>query len=180
MLSTNNISIRTIKEADLEALFNLLNDIESQGEFLPATLTSEIELKAQYLKNGFISDDSQRYLLTNKSNNIIGSIWAFKSVPYFDAIEIGYQIFDQASRGKGYATDALKIFHQYIFESTQVNRIELRIATQNIPSQKVALKIGFKLEGTNKEAAYSKGKLHDMHIYAMLRREYLANSLCRE
>lgn len=179
MLKGNNISIRPIKETDLEALYDLLNDIQSQGEFLPAALTSEIELKSQYQKNGFISEDSQRYLITNKSNEIIGSIWAFKSVPYFDAIEVGYQIFDQTSRGKGHATDALKIFHQYIFESTQVNRIELRIATQNIPSQKVALKIGFKLEGTNKEAAYSKGKVHDMHIYAMLRREYLANSVTR-
>jgi [ribosomal protein S5]-alanine N-acetyltransferase len=45
------------------------------------------------------------------------------------------------------------------------NRLELRIATENKASEKVALKVGFKYEGTNREAAYSKGKLYDMNIY---------------
>ncbi|MES9885192.1 MAG: GNAT family protein [Candidatus Sedimenticola sp. 6PFRAG1] len=175
MLVGSNVHIRTIKEADLEAFFELLNDIDSQGEFLPATLTSETKLKAQYAENGFITDTSEQYVIINKSDEIVGSIWAFKSVPYFDAIEVGYQIFDHENRGKGYAAEALAIFHQYIFETKQVNRIELRIATENEPSKKVALKVGFTLEGTNREAAYSKGKLHDMNIFAMLRREWSAN-----
>ena len=116
MLKGSNIYIRTIKEPDLKALFDLLNDIDSQGAFLPATLTSETKLRSQYVENGFISDTSEQYLITNKAHEIIGSIWAFKSVPYFDAIEVGYQIFDHENRGKGYAADALTAFHQYIFE----------------------------------------------------------------
>lgn len=175
MLNGSNVSIRTIKEADLEALSGFFNDIDSQGEFLPVTLTSEVKLRSQYLENGFISDTSEQYLITNRSDEVIGSIWAFKSVPYFDAIEVGYQIFDHENRSKGYAAEALMVFHQYIFESKQVNRIELRIATENKASEKVALKVGFKPEGTNREAAYSKGKLHDMNVYAMLRREWSAN-----
>ena len=175
MLKGINVSIRTIKEADLESFFDLLNDIDSQGEFLPVSLTSEHKLRSQYLENGFVSDTSEQYLITNWSEEIVGSIWAFKSVPYFDAIEVGYQIFDHENRGKGYASEALAMFYQYIFETKQINRIELRIATENEPSEKVALKVGFTLEGTNREAAYSKGKLHDMKVYAMLRREWLAN-----
>jgi len=175
MLKGSNIYIRIIKEADLESLFYFLNDIDSQGEFLPVTLTSETKLRSQYAENGFISDASEQYLITNKSDEIVGSIWAFKSVPYFDAIEVGYQIFDHENRGKGYAAEALTMFHQYLFEAKQVKRIELRIATENEPSEKVAIKVGFTLEGTNREAAYSKGKLHDMNLYAMLRREWSAN-----
>jgi len=177
MLKGSDINIRTIKETDLKALFYFLNDINSQGEYLPATLTSETRLRSQYAENGFISDASEQYLITNLSDEIVGSIWAFKSVPYFDATEVGYQIFDHKNRGKGYAAEALTIFHQYIFETKQVNRIELRIATQNEPSEKVAIKLGFTLEGTNREAAYSKGKLHDMNVYAMLRREWSANKV---
>ena len=180
MLKGSNINIRTIKEADLNALFDFMNDIDSQGEFLSAILTSITKLRSQYTENGFISDTSEQYLITNKSDKIVGSIWAFKSVPYFDAIEVGYQIFAHESRSKGYASEALAIFHQYIFETKQINRIELRIATENESSKKVALKVGFSLEGTNKEAAYSKGKLHDMNIYAMLRREWSANKSTAE
>lgn len=175
MLKGNNVQIRTIKSADLERLFELLNDIDSQGKFLPAVLTSETKLKNQHSENGFISDTSEQYLIASSSHEIIGLIWAFKSVPYFDAIEVGYQIFDNSNRSKGYATEALTMFYHYIFETKQLNRIELRIATENKASEKVALKVGFTREGTNKEAAYSKGKLHDMNIYAMLRREWSAN-----
>ena len=180
MLKGSNIHIRTIKETDLNALFDFVNDVDSQGAFLPAALTSEIKLRSQYAENGFISDASEQYLITNKSDVIIGSIWAFKSVPYFDAIEVGYQIFDHENRGKGYAGEALIAFHQYLFETKQVNRIELRIASENEASEKVALRVGFKLEGVNREAAYSKGRLHDMNIYAMLRREWLANRVSEE
>ncbi|MCJ8297521.1 MAG: GNAT family N-acetyltransferase [Pseudomonadales bacterium] len=172
MLKGSNICIRTIKEADLEVLFDLLNDIDSLGEFLPVTLTSETKLRSQYAENGFISDKSEQYLITSTEDEIIGSIWSFKSVPYFDALEVGYHIFEGEHRGKGYATQALGLFCDYIFQSTQVNRLELRIATENSPSEKIAIRQGFKLEGTHREAAYSKGKLHDMHTYALLRRQW--------
>jgi RimJ/RimL family protein N-acetyltransferase len=153
-----------------------MNDMESQGEFLPTVLTSAVKLKAEFLENGFISDNSEQYLIVDSANEAVGLIWAFKSVPYFDALEVGYQIFDLANRGKGYAAQALSLLSQYIFESKQVNRVELRIAVNNIASQKVALKVGFTLEGINREAAFSKGKLHDMQVYGMLRREWLANT----
>ena len=172
MLKGNQISVRTIKETDLEILFDLMNDISSQGEFLPITLTSQVKLKSEFLENGFVSDNSEHYLIVDSSDEVVGVIWAFKSVPYFDAIEVGYQIFDLANRGKGYAAQALSLLYQYIFESKRVNRVELRIAVANIASQKVALKVGFTLEGINREAAFSKGKLHDMQVYAMLRSEW--------
>ncbi len=177
MLNGTHVRIRTIKEADIEVYSELVNDIDSQGEFLPATLISDTKLRAQYAENGFISDTLERYLIINTSDEIVGLIWAFKSVPYFDAIEVGYQIFDHKNRGKGYMTEALMMFHRYIFESKQVNRIELRIATENTSSERVALNVGFSLEGTNREAAFSKGKLHDMNIFAMLRREWVANKI---
>jgi RimJ/RimL family protein N-acetyltransferase len=110
----------------------------------------------RYNRDGFLLDTSEQYIITSKTDEILGSIWSFKSAQYFDAVEIGYHIFDYKNRGKGYASQALNLLHIYIFESKQINRIELRIATQNKPSQKVAIKLGFNLEGTKKEAAYSK------------------------
>ena len=174
MLEGHSISIRIIKEQDLEHFLNRINNVENQGSFLPASMTSETRLRGDYAKDGFVSELTERYLITSKSDEILGSIWAFKSVPYFDAIEVGYQIFNPEHRGQGYVTEALTLFQDYLFETKQINRIELRIATENEPSSHVARKIGFILEGTNREAAFSKGRLHDMDIYAMLRSEWLA------
>lgn len=62
-----------------------------------------------------------------------------------------------------------------LFEAFQVNRLEIRVSAGNDESEMVATKCGFNLEGTHREAAYSKGQLYDMRSYALLRREWAAN-----
>lgn len=175
MITGSNVSIRTIQEDDLSELFSLLSDIESKGAFLPLQMQSEVNFKNEFNKNGFLSDLSEKYIIISNQNKIIGLTWLFKSVPYFDAVEIGYQVFNSQNRRKGIATETVKLLSKYIFESRQVNRIEIRTAVDNKASEKVAQKSGFSHEGTNRQAAFSKGKHYDMHIYALLRSEWEAN-----
>jgi len=172
MVIGKNIKIRSIIEQDLSELALLLNDIESSGSFLPNTMVSEVSLKKEFHENGFLSESFSKFLITDHSDHIVGSIWTFKSIPYFDALEVGYYIFNQDNRGNGLATEALALFTSYLFNAKQINRVELRIATENVASEKVAKKVGFVHEGTNREAAFSKGKLYDMHTYSVLRREW--------
>ncbi len=172
MIKGNNIFIRTIKEEDLKELFSLLNDIESKGSFLPTHMQSESKFKNEFNSTGFITESSEKYVILSNTDGIVGLIWAFKSVPYFDAIEIGFHVFNKDNRNKGIATEAVMIFTNFIFESKQVNRVEIRMATGNNASERVAKKSGFKHEGTNRQAAFSKGRHFDMHIYALLRSEW--------
>ncbi len=172
MISSDLLTIRAVKEADLPTFFEHLSDMRSLGEFLPVIMPSETQLRQEFAVDGLIGKDYQRYLIVAPDGEILGYIWAFKSVPYFDAIEVGYQIFSGTQRGKGYVSEALRLFRSYLFESSQVNRLELRIAPDNTGSLKVAEKLGFVREGVCREAAYSKGRLHDMCLYAQLRREW--------
>lgn len=172
MLNGKNIKLRTIMEKDLDQLASLSGSIENLGEYLPTSMVSPATLSKEYHENGFLSESSSKFVITDHSDQIVGSTWAFKAIPYFDAIEVGYHIFKDNHRGKGFATEALLLLTSYLFQSRQVNRIELRISTDNVASERVAKKAGFAHEGTNREAAFSKGKLHDMHTYALLRREW--------
>ncbi len=176
MLRGKNIAIRPVKEADLDQLFGLINDLDSVGPFLPNVWQSEPGFRAEFKNTGFLSSTLSRFVIVDSSDQIIGLTWSFKSVPYFDALEVGYSIFRQESRGKGYASEALKLLCRYLFEACQVNRLEVRVADGNDESERVATKCGFNLEGTHREAAYSKGKLYDMRSYALLRREWAANN----
>ncbi|MEJ1380849.1 MAG: GNAT family protein [Candidatus Sedimenticola sp. (ex Thyasira tokunagai)] len=172
MVIGSNIKIRAIKESELDVLFTLLCDLESKGQFLPIEIQSEANFKKEFNVSGFITEKASKYVLVYANDEIIGLIWVFTSVPYFDAVEIGYQIFNTEHRGKGYATEAVDIFVNYLFESRQVNRIEIRMAVGNQASEKIAQKNSFIHEGTSRQAAYSKGKHHDMHIYSKLRSEW--------
>lgn len=175
MLRGRLINIRPVEANDLSQLHKLQIEIELQGPFLPVSMASETVLRREYEKNGFITESSEKHLVVDAAGEIVGSIWAFRSVPYFDAIEVGFQIFRPSHRGRGFATEAVSLFVSYIFETKQINRIEARVAVENMASEKVITKSGFTLEGVCREAAFSKGKLHDMSLFAMLRSEWSAN-----
>lgn len=175
MIRGKDIAIRPVKEADLDQLFDFINDLDSVGPFLPNVWQSEPSFRAEFESTGFLSSSLSRFVIVDSSNQMVGLTWSFKSVPYFDALEVGYRIFHRAHRGKGYASESLKLLCRYLFEAFQVNRLEIRVSAGNDESEMVATKCGFNLEGTHREAAYSKGQLYDMRSYALLRREWAAN-----
>lgn len=175
MLKGSNVTIRTIREADLSLLADLSGDIEGQGDYLPTSMVSEASLRNEYNKSGFITESWSRYVVLDRNGSLVGMTWAFKSVPYFDALEIGYHIFRKEERGKGYATAAVKLLVEYLFDAKPVNRLEIRVAAGNTASAKVAAKAGFVLEGTHRQAAFSKGKFHDMQTFALLRKDRSAS-----
>jgi len=175
MINGKNLNIRPIAERDLDELILKLGDIESLGDFLPLALVSESNCKREYSENGFIRESGERYVITSESDSLIGSIWMFRSIPYFDSFELGYHIFENEFRGKGYATESVSLLSDFVFKSRQVNRLEIRMASDDEVSEKVALRSGFTHEGTSREAAFSNGKHHDMHTYSLLRREWSAN-----
>jgi RimJ/RimL family protein N-acetyltransferase len=71
-----------------------------------------------------------------KQDTIIGSLFMMKTVPYFDAMEIGYTIYDKENHSKGYTTEALSLFVEYIFKIKLINRLEIRILPSHIASEK--------------------------------------------
>ncbi|MCV6610075.1 MAG: GNAT family N-acetyltransferase, partial [Amphritea sp.] len=162
MIRGSKVAIRPVKRTDLDRLLDLINDLDSAGQFLPSIWQSEAEFRSEFEKNGFLSEALSRFVMVDSDDQLVGLLWSFRSIPYFDAVEVGYRVFDVDNRGKGYASDALSLLCNYLFEASQVNRIEIRVAVENQVSQKVAEKCGFLLEGTHRQAAYSKGKLYDM------------------
>jgi [ribosomal protein S5]-alanine N-acetyltransferase len=102
---------------------------------------------------------------------MVGSIWFFKSIPYFDGLEIGYDVFDPHHRRQGIMTEALSLFVDYLFQSMHLHRVQLIIAEGNIASERVAQKCGFTYEGTARQAMFARGRHSDMKIYSLLRPE---------
>ncbi|MBD64995.1 MAG: RimJ/RimL family protein N-acetyltransferase [Halobacteriovoraceae bacterium] len=74
--------------------------------------------------------------------------------------------------GKGIMTQSCEAFIRYIFEVQKLNRIELRAATENIPSKKIAQRLGFKPEGISRQAEWIGDRVLDHQIYALLKSEW--------
>lgn len=171
MIRGKSIQLRTVRETDLDRLYMLLTDIANRGDFVPLQLPSEPVFKRQFHDTGFWNEDYGRLLIVTPEDEIVGSIWCFKSIPYFDGLEIGYTMFDPLRRGQGIMTEALSLFTDYLFQSTKIYRVQLIIANGNIESEKVAQKCGFTYEGTARQAMFQRGMHRDMKLYSLLRDE---------
>ena len=91
-------------------------------------------------------DQFGRLLIFDNNNKLVGSIYYFLTLPYSDALEIGFIIFDPEVRGKGIMSQALNTFTDYLFTLKKINRIDLKIDPANTPSIRVAKKAGYVLE----------------------------------
>lgn len=172
MLQSSRVIVRAVSESDVSELALKLGDMKSLGAYLPWAFVSEANLRREYAEHGFLREQAERYVITDNTGTLIGSIWLFKSVPYFDALEMGYHIFDGEHRGKGYASEALTLVTDFAFRAKQINRLEIRVAVGNTASEKVATKTGFTHEGIARQAAFSNGRHHDMNCYSLLREEW--------
>jgi RimJ/RimL family protein N-acetyltransferase len=86
------------------------------------------------------------------------------------AWNIGIGLIPEA-RGQGFGTEAQALFAVYLFETTDVNRIEAQTDVDNHAEQRSLEKAGFVREGTIRGSQYRAGAYHDLVTYSKLRDE---------
>lgn len=168
MLKGKSITLRPVRETDLEQLYAYHVDIDNRGAFFPRGILAQPAFQKQFHENGFWSKDEGMLVIAAPNDEIIGHIEFFKTVNYLDEYELSYQIYSPEHRGKGAATEAVNLLVRYLFETKRVNRIRLVIHPGNIASRRLAEKCGFLHEGTSRGAWYNKGIHQDVEIYAIL------------
>ncbi|MBS3171983.1 GNAT family N-acetyltransferase [Candidatus Woesearchaeota archaeon] len=75
---------------------------------------------------------------------------------------------------KGYITEAKVPILDFAFDKLKLRRLESQVFTNNKASNSMAIKFGFKREGTRKKVTICKadGKIYDDNIYALFRSDW--------
>jgi [ribosomal protein S5]-alanine N-acetyltransferase len=171
MIQGKLINLRVVKQSDLEEIISLHSDTLERGEFLNPNMINEVLYRKRYQETGFWNEEFGSLIITDKSGRLVGEISYFKGVHYMPGFEIGYNIFRREDRGKGYTSEALKLFSAYLFEIKNIHRLEIHADNGNIGSRKVAEKCGFTYEGMKRQAVHTRGIYSDLAIYSMLQHE---------
>lgn len=85
--------------------------------------------------------------------------------------QIGYWL-RCAARGQGLATQASMAMLGIAFEILELERVEIRCAVHNEPSQAIPRRLGFVLEGTLRHAQRLAEGHADLRVYGLLAQEY--------
>jgi len=94
---------------------------------------------------------------------------------YFDqhakVTEIGYWI-DSAEEGKGIITRAVECLLELAFGNLGMNRVQIRCADANERSAAIPHRLGFVMEGRQRQHIMRDGKVYDFLIFGLLRDEW--------
>jgi RimJ/RimL family protein N-acetyltransferase len=81
-------------------------------------------------------------------------------------------IIDEAYRGKGYGSDALKLILNYAFNELNLYRVGLDVIASNSRAVRAYEKSGFRREGAMRSSIYRDGVRNDRIIMGILRPEW--------
>lgn len=169
MLDGTSIRLRTIREADLDRLYDAHLDIRNRGRFFPLGVLSETAFRGQFAEHGFWQKTEGTLVIVDREDEIVGHVEFFRPVSYWDAWELSYQLYDDRHAGRGYVTEAVQLLVDYLFDAKKEHRIQLVIVPENAASRRIAEKCGFILEGTARGAFFNGGRNNDVLVYSLLR-----------
>lgn len=170
----DEIELRLVRERDARAIFALTDANRAYlRQWLPwvdGTRTAE-DTRAFILRSldELRRNDGFQTTIRYRSE-MVGLIGYL----YFDwtnkRTEIGYWL-AEPSQGRGIMTRATRALVDYAFGSLGMNRVEIRVATENAKSRGIPERLGFLPEGTLREFAWLNGRFVDVVVYGRLRND---------
>ncbi|WP_208560486.1 GNAT family N-acetyltransferase [Marinilactibacillus kalidii] len=159
-----------------DELFKL---VDSDREHLRAFLTfvdSSVDSSTQkdYIKmkmNGAANGTDKLFFIF-KDDKIIGCIDLHNMDFTNGKAEIGYWIHSSYA-GQNIISKVVKEICTYSFEILKLNKLVIFADVENIPSNKVALKTGFKLVGTKLQDMVLHDQYRDMNEYYLLKNDFI-------
>ncbi|HWA65246.1 MAG TPA: GNAT family protein [Mycobacteriales bacterium] len=95
-----------------------------------------------------------------------------------ESASIGYWV-DQRVAGRGVMPTCVALATDHCFGVVGLHRIEINIRPENVASQRVVEKLGFRLEGTRQRYLHISGDWRDHLTYALVREDVPGGLLAR-
>lgn len=169
MLVGRSVTLRQVREADLDVLYDAHTNIHSRGAYFPLGVMSQTAFRGEFAAHGFWQKTEGMLVIESPEGEIAGHIEFFRPVSYWDAFELSYQLYADQYAGRGFVTEAVQLLVDYLFGAQKEHRIHLVIVPENAASRRIAEKCGFTLEGTVRGAFFNGGRNQDVLLYSLLR-----------
>jgi len=159
------VNLKIVEREDLPLLTEWQNTPEISGGFMFRQQKSRAEAEKEYDNR---PPDSKTFFIERKDGKKIGWIGHFLSGRL---LEIYYYLLP-SERGKGYGTEAIVIMVDYLFLSRDLTRVQATCDPDNIASQRVLEKAGFKKEGIIRKVGFNAGRIVDDCLYSIIKEEW--------
>ena len=167
-LNGPRITLRAPKEDDVAARFALGNSPEIQAMF--GADPSQVREITQEAAEGWVRTqmNEPHAWIIEVDGKLIGSI-RLHSINHMDKrANIAIGILDADALGKGYGTEAMRILAAHAFDTMGLHRLTCRVLAFNEPAVAAYKKVGFEVEGRERESALIGARWEDDLIMGLL------------
>ena len=165
-----HIFLRALEPEDFDLIFSVENNEEFWEISTNSTPYSRYIIK-QYLENSHkdIYEVKQlRLVISRNDKTPVGLIDLFDFEPKHRRAAVGIVINDKDNRGSGYGAEALELLCNFCFSHLGLHQLYANIGIDNIPSQQLFEKRGFKKSGHKKDWNFINGKFKDELVYQLI------------
>ena len=176
LFQTPRLILRPFIESDLDIFVSYRNDpgvAKYQGWGMPyAREKGEKFISVMKDNFDFKPGDWTQYAVALKdSGRLIGDLGCYIQKNDARQAKIGYTISSNYWR-KGYASEIIPGFLEYLFEELDLHRITADCDAENIASYRTLEKLGFRRESYYVESFLINGSYSSEYQYGMLQREW--------
>ena len=172
-MELKNTILREITEEDTKNIVKWRNNPNVKKNFcIQDDITEESHLN--WFKNRILTGNVKQFIIIDKTeNNPVGSTFLRDIDLKNKKAEFGIFIGEDSARNKGIRTDCTKLIIKYGFEILNLNKIFLRVFSNNKGAIRAYEKAGFKYEGTAKEdVLLPNGEFQDIVFMSILKENY--------
>jgi ribosomal-protein-serine acetyltransferase len=174
----NKIRIKEITLDDAEAIFRI---IDEEREFLREWLpfvdeTTDITYTQTFVQTVVESASNEFVGIIFYENKLVGLVGMKDSDFENKKTEIGYWL-SQPFQHRGIITKSCKALIKFAFNDLDMNRVQIKVATGNHKSQRVAERLGFVREGIEREGELHSHGFVDLIIFGLLKSDFIKADL---
>lgn len=164
------VRLRAPEPADRERMHRWLNNPELTRHIMVRYPQAPESRRIQRETESELGFRSAAFSIDTLDGRHIGACWLGAS-PEDRVARLGIHLGEQDLLGKGYGTDALRVLCRFAFDMMDVHRVELEVFAENPRAIRAYEKVGFRHEGTLREADYRYGRRRDIVVMGLLRDE---------
>jgi RimJ/RimL family protein N-acetyltransferase len=170
VLRGERVALRAMERADLAAMEPWDHDpaewpLVSEDPWLPRTL-AEREAAYDAGELGRSTDRNASFVI-EADGRPVGHVGLFGVDPHNRKARVGLGLAPDA-RGKGYASDALRVVLRYAFAERGLRRVQLEVLADNAPAVRCYEAVGFVIEGRLRDDAWVSGRWVDQLVMSVV------------
>jgi ribosomal-protein-serine acetyltransferase len=166
----DDFSLRLLEETDAQELHGLIEANRGYlARWLPWAASQTFNDTVDFIRRtrSQVSDNDGFQAAVVIGENIVGVV-GYHAIDWPNrSTRIGYWL-DEGHRGKGIMTAAVRVLVEHALSVWDLNRVEIRAAAENRRSRAIPERLGFRQEGTVRQAELVEGRYLDSVVYSML------------